>query len=176
MSIDWPLVSNVIRRRSVNNTFGMVRKYANGKAKPHQGWDFFAPVGTKTFAIAAGTVKFVHKNLGAYGSQVCISFEHAGTTKYAFYAHLQHIKVSRGDAVELGTLVGTTGDTGNASGLPALDEHLHFEIRTKAVCGLGLAGRISPLKVFGICPLSVTRAKVFGPQSATGPKPKTAVA
>jgi len=34
-SITWPLMRNVIRRRSINNTFGMVRGRADGTPKPH---------------------------------------------------------------------------------------------------------------------------------------------
>jgi murein DD-endopeptidase MepM/ murein hydrolase activator NlpD len=58
--VTWPLEWNVIRRNSVSNTFGMVRNYANGTPKPHQGWDFSAAVGTPAFAIADGKVIFVH--------------------------------------------------------------------------------------------------------------------
>jgi hypothetical protein len=51
-SIVWPLVSNMIRGRSVNNTFGMVRKHANGGMKPHQGWDLEASVGDPVYLLS----------------------------------------------------------------------------------------------------------------------------
>ena len=65
-AITWPLAFNLIRQRAVNNTFGMVRRRADGTAKPHQGWDFQATVGTPAYAIAAGTVEFV-RDRGDYG-------------------------------------------------------------------------------------------------------------
>jgi len=58
-----------------------------------------------------------------------------------------------GAPVKMGELIGRTGDTGNARGLPKADEHLHFEIRTMPRLGKGLEGRVSPIEVFGVCPL-----------------------
>lgn len=150
--VTWPLYSNVIRKNSVSNTFGMVRQYANGTPKPHQGWDFSASVGTLAYAVGNGKVEFI-KNAGDYGLQMCMSFKSGTTTYYAFYAHMQSITVKEGDAVALDDLIGTTGKTGNAWNLAEDEDHLHFEIRTQAVCGLGLTGRLSPIKVFGVCPL-----------------------
>ena len=152
-SITWPLAFNVIRRRAVNNTFGMVRKRADGTAKPHQGWDFEAIVGTPAHAIAAGTVEFV-RDRGDYGLQLCIAFDLAGKRHWAFYAHLEKVFVSDGDAVERNQLLCKTGESGNAQGMPTADQHLHFEIRTAAEPRSGLQDRISPLAVFGTCPLT----------------------
>ena len=151
--ITWPLVSNVIRRRKLSNTFGMVRKYANGTPKAHQGWDFEAAVGEPAYAIADGTVMFVRSG-GDYGDRVCISFQFNGATRYAFYAHMQYISVAVGDAVKLNDYIGSCGKSGNASNLPAIEDHLHFEIRTQEDPGLGLGGRVSPFTVYGICPLN----------------------
>jgi murein DD-endopeptidase MepM/ murein hydrolase activator NlpD len=152
-AVTWPLVSNVIRKHSLSNTFGMVRHYANGIPKPHQGWDLEAAVGTPLYAIADGKVVFMH-NGGDYGLQLCQSFEFHGHMRYAFYAHLQHVNVHAGDKVTLDEMIGKTGKSGNASNLPADEDHLHFEIRTHAHCGLGLSGRVSPIVVYGHCPLN----------------------
>jgi len=146
----WPLTYNVIRGRVENHTFGMVR---DGGSTPHQGWDFEASPGTTTYAIASGKVEFVKVNSGAYGTQVCHSFPFGGKTLYAFYAHLSNVLVKVGDTITQGMAIGATGKTGNASTLAAKDDHLHFEIREKAVLGTGLGGRLSPLKVYGVCPL-----------------------
>jgi len=154
VKVAWPLSYNIIRGRSVNNTFGMVRKHANGTAKPHQGWDLEASSGTSCFAIADGKVEFVKLNVGDYGTQVCCSFDFDGKTLYAYYAHLSRVDVTEGDSMSQGDLIGATGNTGNAATLPTSEDHLHFEIRTKKICGLGLAGRISPMKVYGTCPLT----------------------
>ena len=150
--VAWPLKTNVIRGRKNSNTFGMVRKYGNGKQKPHQGWDFEAKVGTAAYAVADGTVEFI-KNSDAYGLQMCMSFKFKGKIYYAFYAHMQKTDVKKGDRVSVKQKIGTCGKSGNASNLPASEEHLHFEIRTQLNCGLGLGGRVSPMRIYGRCPL-----------------------
>ena len=145
----WPLLSNVIRRRLVNHTFGMVR---NNKTRPHQGWDFEAPIGEPAYAIAPGKVVLVNER-GDYGLQICMSFELENATLYAFYAHMQKAYVHEGQRVEPNDFIGTCGESGNAKGMPKADQHLHFEIRTRPKPRLGLQDRISPVKVFGKCPL-----------------------
>lgn len=130
-----------------------MRTYPNGAPKAHQGWDFAAAVGTTAYAIADGSVEFVACG-GDYGRQICIEFEHEGKTYHAFYAHMQHVFKQQGDKVSLNDEIGATGKTGNAANLEACEEHLHFEIRTKAFLGIGLAHRVSPLKIFKKCPLT----------------------
>jgi murein DD-endopeptidase MepM/ murein hydrolase activator NlpD len=82
---------------------------------------------------------------------------------YAAYAHLKSgsIPVDVGDLVHSGQVIGQAGVSGNAkyksawrgtSGVPVEEQHLHFEIRTEARPGLGLGGRISPMKIFGLPP------------------------
>lgn len=156
--IDWPLARNIIRGNSPRHTFGMVRRNADGSGRPHQGWDFEAKVGTPCYAIADGTVALV-RNVGAYGAQVALRFEHDFDgdghvdTLFAFYAHLSRIDVVNGQHVCKGEQLGLTGDSGNARGMPVSQQHLHFEIRTKALAGRGLGNRYSPLAVFGVYPL-----------------------
>lgn len=151
--VAWPLARNLIRGKSERNTFGVVRKFANGSPRPHQGWDFAAAVGITVYAVGDGKVEYI-KNTGDYGVQLCLSFALEGTT-YAFYAHLQRTLVSVGAAVEKKDAIGITGNSGDAKNLPAAEDHLHFEIRTSLSPGAGLAGRISPLKIYGRCPLTV---------------------
>lgn len=151
-SIVWPLAFNVIRRRSQNNTFGMVRKRADGTPRPHQGWDFEARLGTPAYSIADGTIEFI-RNSGDYGLQLCLSFKLDNETLYAFYAHLQKTVVTEGMAVKRNTIICLTGESGNAAGMPLEDQHLHFEIRTTETPRPGLQDRLSPLHVFQKCPL-----------------------
>ena len=152
-SITWPLVSNLIRGKKVNHTFGMVRKNADGTPRPHQGWDFTAAVGEPAYAIADGTVVLV-KEGGDYGHRLAVEFDLSGTTYYAFYAHLSKVYVAEGDTVKRNDLICKTGKSGNAQNLAASEQHLHFEIRTKNPPGLGLKDRVSPLVVFGKCPMN----------------------
>jgi len=148
--IGWPLSSNVIRGHSVRNTFGIVRKNLDGTPRAHQGWDFYAPVGTELRSISDGVVAHVSEREGL-GLMLVVSIGNSGM--YAAYCHLSEIGVNVGDSVNLGQKIGRTGSTGNAAGLPAADSHLHFEVRTEPLTGLGLDGRVSPLKIFGVCPL-----------------------
>lgn len=151
-TIGWPLAHNLIRRKAVSNTFGMVRHNPDGSKRPHQGWDFEAPIGTPCFAIADGKVAFVNRT-GDYGNLIALGFPFEGKTLYAAYAHLSAIEVALGASVRKGQRIGLTGDTGNAKGMTGPDLHLHFEIRTEPRPGRGLAGRISPLTVFRSVPL-----------------------
>jgi murein DD-endopeptidase MepM/ murein hydrolase activator NlpD len=150
--ITWPLLQNEIRANSVNNTFGNVRKKKDGSPKSHQGWDFKAYIGTPIYAVGSGKVIF-KRNQGDYGLQLCHSFEHNGHIYYAFYAHLSEILLT-GNEVIIDDLVAKSGESGNAKGMSKEQQHLHFEIRTQRHCGKGLIGRISPIALFGICPLN----------------------
>ena len=162
--IGWPLARNRIRRGLINHTFGMVRRNANGTRRPHQGWDFEATEGTPCFAIADGTIEML-REAGAYGKQIILRFEHDfdrdgdRDTLFALYAHLSRFDVKQGQRVVRGEQIGMTGNTGNAASMRGADQHLHFEIRTKAIAGRGLANRYSPMAVFGQCPLGAAAIK-----------------
>lgn len=160
--IGFPVRYAVIRRKVMNNTFGMVRCNADGGRRPHQGWDFYAPPDYGCYAIADGKVAAVRSG-GAYGRHVILRFEHrlAGAepgsavpdTLYAAYCHLNAVAVEPGQRVRQGDLIGRCGDSGNARGMIGTDAHLHFEIRTHLTVGRGLSRRLSPLAVFGTLPL-----------------------
>lgn len=148
--INWPLAVNFIRRGMENHTFGNVRKNKDGTLRPHQGWDFYAESGTSVMSVSDGAVMFAGPR-GALGNLLVISI---GSTGYfAAYAHLSEIKVQKGEKVALGQVVALTGNTGNASNMTGQDQHLHFEVRQDVITGLGLDGRISPLQLFGVCPI-----------------------
>lgn len=137
---------------SHSSTYGLVR---NNQTRNHQGWDIFALVGTRCYAIAAGHVEWI-RNQGEYGQQLAISFNKNGSNLssnqplIAFYAHLQpgSIQVSAGTAVRAGQFIALTGTSGSAS---PNAPHLHFEIRTTSaqVAGLGLANRVDPGTILG---------------------------
>ncbi|MEU3774655.1 M23 family metallopeptidase [Streptomyces sp. NPDC032472] len=92
----------------------------------HSGQDFACPVGTPVKAVHDGVVVKAGPNGAgdgpAYGNAIVI--KHADST-YSQYAHLSKIKVSIGQKVAKGALIGLSGNTGNSTG-----PHLHFEIRT----------------------------------------------
>lgn len=148
----WPLESNVIRRNSVSNTFGMVR---NGGKRPHQGWDLLAYPGTLCYAVADGVVASV-SNSGDYGKTIVIRFEHRGRTLYAAYSHLSMFLVHGNQKLAGGEPIALSGNTGNAAVMDGDDQHLHFEIRTINLPGKGLGGRINPREIYGSTPLNST--------------------
>ena len=85
----------------------------------HQGVDLRASGGTAIYPIAVGIVSKVQ--LDPKGGNT-VNIRHAnGVTSY--YAHMGSIAVHQGDTVDLNTVIGTVGDSGNAKGFP----HLHFQ-------------------------------------------------
>jgi len=72
-------------------------------------------------AAAAGTVTYTGNELKGYGNLVLIRHENGYVTAYA---HAGSIKVSRGDVVERGQVIGTAGESGDVD-----RPQLHFEIR-----------------------------------------------
>ena len=144
-------------------TFGMVRRNADGSPRAHQGVDLAADNGYRCYAVDDGTVSRVERGNDGYGWIVQIKLTDAydytdASGKpvcgqiWAFYAHLSEIKVTIGQKVQAGDVIGLTGSTGNARGMTnaARGAHLHFEVRTVERAGLGLAGRIDPLRFFDV--------------------------
>lgn len=148
----WPLDRNIIRRGALGNTYGMVRRRPDGSPKPHQGWDFYAAKGTPCYAVGEGKVVAVVRGKD-YGLTVVHSFKRDGAVLYAAFCHLDSASVTPGERVVEGAVIGLTGDSGNAKGMTGPDLHLHFEVRSNPAPGLGLSGRIDPLKVYPVCPL-----------------------
>lgn len=151
----WPLVSNVIRRNKLSNTYGRFAERASGA---HWGWDFYAKAGTPCFAIADGTIDLVYghaSDTGSFGLVAVLKFTHETGELYAAYCHLSRVVVSVGQRVAAGDQIGFTGNSGNASNMRGPDEHLHFEIRnSRRPPPGGQPSRISPLRVFKRCPLN----------------------
>ena len=121
----WPVDS-----RYITSTVG-------GRASPggigstnHKGTDigrvgYTSPI----YASKAGTV-IVSQYSSSYGNYVVISHGSGNTT---LYAHMSSRKVSVGQYVNQGDVIGITGSTGNSTG-----PHLHFEVTENGV-------RVNPL-------------------------------
>ncbi|MBW4634235.1 MAG: M23 family metallopeptidase [Iphinoe sp. HA4291-MV1] len=108
--------------------YGWQTNPTNGEVFFHSGVDLLAAKGTPVQAIGDGTVAFANEQ-GTYGKLVIIN--HSGGLQ-SRYAHLDSIKVSVGQQVKKGGIVGTVGTTGT----PTTNQpHLHFEVRSSSSLG-----------------------------------------
>ncbi len=94
----------------------------------HSGVDLLAPVGSSVQAIAPGIVVFAQEQ-GSYGKLVIIN--HAGGLQ-SRYAQLESIKVTLGQQVNQGDILGTVGTSGQPT---SPQPHLHFEMRSNGSLG-----------------------------------------
>ncbi|SBT47456.1 M23 family metallopeptidase [Micromonospora auratinigra] len=91
----------------------------------HAGIDFAMPAGTPIHAAFAGTVVKAGDAGDGYGNSVFIDH---GNGYLTHYAHQSSLKVSVGDKVSAGEVIGYEGATGDATG-----PHLHFEVHKGAM-------------------------------------------
>lgn len=101
--------------------FGEIREFEIGG---HKGNDYAAPVGTPTYAAAAGRVIIAGYSSSA-GNWVVIDHGNGLVTKYM---HHSSICVSAGQYVERGQQIGAVGSTGQSTG-----PHLHFQVEKNGV-------------------------------------------
>lgn len=101
----------------------------------HNGIDIAAPAGKPIYASADGTVANCDTGEAAYGNWCTV--KHNVETKsgarciVTLYAHMRTIKVSGGQKVARGDLIGYEGNTGNTTRLlygPERGYHLHFSV------------------------------------------------
>jgi len=90
-----------------------------GRPVWHHGQDFIAPYGTEVYATGAGRVKIVGRD-EALGNYIVIDHDYGYET---YYGHLSAFKVTKGQDVKRGDLIGLTGSTGWSTG-----PHLHYQI------------------------------------------------
>jgi len=88
-------------------------------ARPHEGMDLSAPMGTEIEAPAAGVITQVSWVEG-YGNMLTIDHGYGLVTRYA---HCSKILVVRGQRVKRGQLIAKVGNTGLSTG-----PHLHYEV------------------------------------------------
>lgn len=108
---------------TLTSGYGPRRSPTGGSGNFHAGLDFGAPSGTPIYAAADGTVTSAGYNSGGFGNLVIV---HTAPNLDTYYAHqvAGGIKVSVGDVVTAGQLIGAVGTTGDSTG-----NHLHFEVR-----------------------------------------------
>lgn len=88
--------------------------------KFHGGIDICGPIGLGIYATGDGVVSRVEKSKKGYGNNIIIDHGYGYKTRYA---HLNSIKVKKGDKVKRGQEIGTMGNTGKSTA-----PHLHYEV------------------------------------------------
>lgn len=117
----WPLES-VFITQYFGKTIDAKRLYTSGT---HNGIDFRASRGTPIKAALSGTVSGTgntDEQRGCYSYGKWILVEHANGLS-TLYAHLDLIKVSSGQRVSTGEIIGYSGQTGYSTG-----PHLHLTV------------------------------------------------
>ncbi len=133
--LQWPIDAPMITQYFGNTPFATQNPQVYGW-KGHDGLDFRASIGTPIKSSRTGIVTAVGSSVSycrgyqiGYGKWVLIKHDNNIST---FYAHLSLIRVSPGESVETGQIIGYSGNTGYAVG-----PHLHFGVfATQAVSGL----------------------------------------
>ncbi len=151
--------------REVTSGFNPARKHpVTGVVKAHTGTDFRAASGTPLRAACDGTVV---KSLFAKGSPGNYVRIDVGGGVWIGYSHLSERRVSKGDRVSCGQIIGLAGATGSATAA-----HLHFEVSVDGVkidpvphleanvVGVALLVEKQPPPIWRTtCPLSSTRRR-----------------
>lgn len=96
-------------------------KYGPRNGRIHQGVDLPLTVGTPIYSTFSGQVRVSRYSDKGYGNIVVVRHENGLET---VYSHLSERKVSVGDWVNAGQVIGLGGATGRVTG-----PHLHYEIR-----------------------------------------------
>ncbi|RAN41755.1 MULTISPECIES: M23/M56 family metallopeptidase [unclassified Hyphomonas] len=109
----------VLDKARLTSAFGLRKHPITGEKKTHNGVDLAAAEGVPVHAPSAGVITSAAEK-GAYGNLVEMQ---AGGQTVLRFAQLESMTVSAGDAVKPGDVIGTLGQSGQATG-----PHLHFEV------------------------------------------------
>ncbi len=88
--------------------------------KFHAGLDFTAPVGTPVYATGNGIVEIAEYNTSGYGNNIWIKHGYGYRTHYC---HMIKLKITQGQKVKRGEVIGWVGSTGKSTG-----PHCHYEV------------------------------------------------
>ncbi len=102
---------------AVTSSFGLRRVFNKEPRAPHMGLDLRGAAGTPIFACAAGTVLLAEEQ---YYAGNCVFIDH-GMGVITSYMHMSALKVTAGQTVARGELIGLVGATGRVTG-----PHLHL--------------------------------------------------
>ena len=119
---------------TTGHNFGKRRVLNGEKRSPHAGLDMPAKTGTPIHASQRGRVMLADD---LYFSGNTIILDH-GLGVYTFYCHMSAIKVTVGDMVNTGTVIGLAGATGRVTG-----PHLHWSLNVNGA-------RVNPLQIVAL--------------------------
>lgn len=128
--------------------------------QPHSGIDLAMPEGTTLRSIANGIVDKVFTGEGPIGKGLSIKFED-GTR--VIYGHMKEVKVSIGERISGGEVIGLSGNTGNSTG-----PHLHFGLKTPegaSVDPTPLAEKLANVSGDNVTEGALSQLVVLGAQS-----------
>jgi murein DD-endopeptidase MepM/ murein hydrolase activator NlpD len=134
--LSWPIDPPIVITQYFGNTpFATQNPQVYG-GKGHPGIDLRASIGAPIKTARQGAITAINNVISfcrgyqiGYGKWILIKHDNNLST---FYSHLSLIKVSTGDVVEKGQLIGYSGDTGYTEG-----PHLHFGVfATQAIDSL----------------------------------------
>ncbi|SDI54321.1 Muramidase (phage lambda lysozyme) [Chryseobacterium taeanense] len=145
---------DVVETPKINNQSNDVnknrfhRKMRYNKSHPegyyHTGTDILASLNTPLKSMLCGEVTDAYDTKGDLGVIVTVkSKDKAGKFIWIRYCHLSSIKVSKGDKTKHGTVVGLSGNTGNAKNILPQYYHVHIEASRDGVFYRG-KNRVDP--------------------------------
>lgn len=152
--LTWPVQPVRITQEFGDTAFSRANALVYS-GKGHNGIDFGIPEGTAVKAAAGGVIEGAGDTdtvcpKASYGKWVLIKHNNGLST---LYAHFSLIKVSAGQTVKTGDIIGYSGNTGYSTG-----PHLHFTVyasqgvqilsRKSAVCGGTYVMPIADLKAY----------------------------
>ena len=110
----------------VNSKFGAKRSY-----ETHPGVDLWATSGTEVHSPNIGEVLVAKFSTGACGGTITIKHPNGYQSRYC---HIKDIRVSQGDKVEKGQIIGLSGgNSGDKGAGNSKGAHLHFELKKDGV-------------------------------------------
>ena len=113
---NWPL------KGKITGVYGSQRILNGVPKSPHYGIDIAVPIGTPVYAPASGVISLADD---LYYSGLTVILNH-GLNVNSTFLHLSEIKVSIGDKVSRGQLIGLSGNTGRSTG-PHLDWRIDWD-------------------------------------------------
>ncbi|MEQ8553283.1 MAG: M23/M56 family metallopeptidase [Cyclobacteriaceae bacterium] len=116
-----PLISPIERSaiHRVTSGFGQRMNPSTNKMQPHLGIDLSADTGDDVMVTADGKVTAADYE-SDYGNHIKVDH---GNGYETLYAHLHELKVSAGESVKMGDVIGSVGNTGKST-----RPHLHYEV------------------------------------------------